>query len=62
MKRYAGDVVGIAQKLVVVVAALAGLLGALADRLPESIPTTVPAACVQVPILNSGGLQAGYCP
>ncbi|HZN13636.1 MAG TPA: hypothetical protein VFB78_05160 [Acidimicrobiales bacterium] len=54
--------VGLVQRVVVVIAMVAGLLGATAAALPGAIPTTVPAVCVQVPLLGNGGLQAGYCP
>jgi hypothetical protein len=53
--------VGLVQKIVVIVATVAGLLGALGAAIPEAIPTTVPPVCVQVPLLGDG-LQAGYCP
>ena len=49
--------VGIAQKLVVIVAMIAGVLGALAAAMPSAIPTTVPALCVR-----HAPIQVGYCP
>ena len=52
----------IAWKLVAIVAAIAGLLAAFSASLPDNIPTTVPPACVAVPLVAGGQLQAGYCP
>jgi hypothetical protein len=53
--------VGLVQKVVVILAMTAGLLAGLGASLPGAIPTTVPAVCVQVPLVGNG-LQAGYCP
>ncbi len=53
--------VGLAQKVVVVVAMTAGLLAGASAALPDAIPTTVPPVCVQLPMLGDG-MQAGYCP
>jgi len=50
-------------KIALAVAALlvgvAELLASTAETLP---PANVPAACVQVPAVGAGQLQAGYCP
>lgn len=48
--------------LAALAATVAGILGATADRLPETT-APLPAACVAVPVTAlGGGLQAGYCP
>jgi hypothetical protein len=53
--------VGLVERLVVLLMMIAGLLGAAAAALPDAIPTTVPPVCVQLPQLGEG-MQAGYCP
>jgi hypothetical protein len=53
--------VGIVERLVVVITMIAVLLGTAAAALPDAIPTTVPPVCVQLPLLGDG-MQAGYCP
>jgi hypothetical protein len=57
--------VGLVQKVVVILTMTAALLGttaaALPGVIPDAIPTTVPALCVQLPLLGAG-VQAGYCP
>jgi hypothetical protein len=52
--------VRVALFLAAVAAGAATLLADTAEKLPETAP--VPAVCVTVPVLNQGGLQAGYCP
>lgn len=54
--------VAIAQRLVIVMATIAGILGAFAESLPDTIPSTVPAMCVPVPLAGTTQLQVGYCP
>jgi hypothetical protein len=56
---YAQRMVGILERVVVILVFVAALLGTTAAGLPEGVPTTVPPVCVKLPV---GGLQAGYCP
>jgi hypothetical protein len=53
--------VGVAQRIVVILMMVAGLLAAFSASLPEGVSTTVPPVCVQVPALGDG-MQAGICP
>jgi hypothetical protein len=56
--RYTHRMVGIIERVVVILVLVATLLGTTAAGLPEGVPTTVPPMCVKL----LGGLQAGYCP